>query len=95
MLLSAFIEKEEALCSSGSWKRRKFSTAYLDGIVVLTLGVGCYCRICMQGFLRPPRSDAVLQFHAFCVSQNAFRGLGRLEVFIDEKSILFGIIAIW
>ena len=52
---SRHMKKEEALCSSSIWKRRKFSNCILrwhSGSHANS--VGYYYYICMQGFLRPP-----------------------------------------
>ena len=45
-----------------------FTTNTGKGIVVLTLypSVGCYCYICIYGFLRPSSKSVALQFALFC-----------------------------
>lgn len=42
-----------------------FQIAYSDGIVVLTLSVGCYYYICMQGFPTTSKLRRGLQFTLF------------------------------
>ena len=67
-LIQDILEKEEALCLSCSWKRRKFHNEIQEWHSGShAYSVGCYFHICISGFLRPPTINVVLQFHASCL----------------------------